>query len=495
MHHRLYKRKGLVVNLKPLPYLILVCALTLVGCTGKGGPAAAGGPGAGGAPPPPEVQVALVKPDSVDVYREYPAEFKPVQTVEIRTRVGGTLESVHFTEGSLVSAGQELFQIDPQPYYADIKAAQASVAKAQAGLSQSEARVSQARGALAQAQARLEKARTQVNFQQSSAQLAQAEATLDAAEREVRRYQPLKDQGAVPGQQYDKAVDQRDIARAARDALKAQLTNTGVSDRADVGVAEADVQSAKANVESSVSAVGAARADLQAAQNSLDTANLYLSYTSVKAPFTGFIGRLNLDRGTMIVQGNAVLATLNSADPMYADFSIAETEYLELRKAGGFSEAPFELTLSNAETYPHAGSFVLTENHVDPKTGAIVLRARFQNPNYLLKPGGFARIRMKNHSDRNAILVAQKAIFANQSLNSVYVVKADNTVEPRTVELGDRVGERVVVKSGLKKGELIIVDGLQKVRPGITVSIKTEAPAAGPGAAPKTGLDAKGKAS
>lgn len=447
------------------------------------------------APPPPEVQVALVKKQSVDVYREYPAEFKPIQTVEIRTRVSGTLESVHFAEGSLVSAGQVLFQIDPQPYIADIKAAEANLAKAKAGVSQVESQVSQAKGALAQAKARLEKANTQVNYQQSTAELARAQATLAAAEREVHRYQPLKDQGAVPGQQYDQAVDQRNIAKAAYDALKAQQTNTSVNDRADLGVAQADVQSAVANVESSEAAVSSARADMMAAQNALDTAKLYLSYCTIKAPFTGFIGRLNLDQGTMIVQGNAILATLNSAEPMYADFSIAEIEYLELKKLGGVGDSPFELTLSDGTTYPHQGQYVLSENHVDPKTGAIILRARFDNPNYILKPGGYARIKMRNHSDPNAIIIPQKAIFANQSLNSVYVVKADNTVEPKVVELGDRVGQQVVVKSGLNVNDLIIVDGILKVRPGITVSIKENTAPAKAKPTDKADTGSKGKAS
>ena len=237
---------------------LALIGLLITGC-GKGETPAAAGPG-GAAPPPPAVDVASVRQETVSVFRDYVAEFKPVQTVEIRTRVGGTLESVHFAEGSMVQQGQVLFQIDPAPYEADIKAAQATLAQAEAGVSQAQGRVLEAQGAVGQAEARLQKARTQVNFQESTAELARSQATLDAAEREVRRYQPLFSQGAVPGQQYDQAVDRRDVARAERDAVKARLTNTRVNDQADVGVAEADVKSARANLQSAVAAVEAARA-------------------------------------------------------------------------------------------------------------------------------------------------------------------------------------------------------------------------------------------
>ncbi len=416
--------------------------------------------------------MAEVQRRDVTVYREYPAEFSPVQTVQIRTRVGGTLESVHFAEGSMVRQGQVLFQIDPQPYLADIKAAEAALAKAMAGVSLAEGRVSEARGAVGQAQARLRKARTQVNFQEAEAALARAEATLQAAEREVQRYAPLREQGAVPGQQYDQAVDRRDIARAERDAVKAQLANTRVNDQADVGVAEADLQSAEANLLSYQASVESARAEVLAAETELQRARLYLDYTTIKAPFTGFVGRLNLDQGTMIVQGNAVLAELSSADPIYADFTIAEPEYLAINSRGGFAGAPFALTLTNGEAYPREGEFVLTESSVDAKTGALLVRTRFPNPDFMLKPGGFGRVKMMGQQIDDAIVIPQKAVFSNQSLSSVYVLGKDNTVEPRTVELGERVDADVVVSKGLEAGETIVVDGLQKARPGAKVEPK-----------------------
>ena len=456
-------------NFLSLTASIFFCAALLAGCS-KGesnGPGA--GPG-GAAPPPPSVEVATVGKEAVDILRDYTAELKAAETVEIRTRVGGTLESVHFAEGSMVQQGQVLFQIDPAPYYADIKAAEATLSKAQAGVAQAEGQVAQARGALMQSRANLQKALTQVNLQESKAALVRAEATLQAAEREVRRYRPLHEQGAVPEQRYDQAVDQRDVAKAERDAVKAELTNTGVSDQADVGVARADVASAEANVQSALAAVTAAKAEVQSASNALDTAQLYLEYTTIRAPFTGFIGRLNLDRGTMIVQGNAVLATLSSANPIFVDFAIPEIEYLDLKQRGGFDQAPFTIVLSSGNTYPMPGEFVLTEPNIDAETGTLVVRTRFENPEYLLKPGGYGRISMMSRQLSEALTIPQRAVFSNQSLSSVYVVKADNTVEQRNVILGDRVQDDYVVTEGLQEGETIIVDGLQKVRAGITVA-------------------------
>ena len=456
-------------NILALTASIFFCAALLGGCT-KG---EASGPGAepgAAAPPPPTVEVSTVKKESVAILRDYTAELKAAETVEIRTRVGGALESVHFAEGSMVEQGQVLFQIDPAPYYADIKAAEATLSKAQAGVAQAQGQVAQARGALMQSRAHLQKALSQVNLQESKAALVRAEANLQAAEREVRRYRPLHEQGAVPGQRYDQAVDQRDVAKAERDAVKAELTNTGVSDRADLGVARADVASAEANVQSAEAAVTAARAEVESASNALDTARLYLEYTTIKAPFRGFIGRLNLNRGTMIVQGNAVLATLSSVNPIYVDFAIPEVEYLNLKQGGGFDKAPFTLTLSSGEAYEKQGEFVLTERNIDTATGTLMLRTRFENPDFLLKPGGFGRISMRNQELSDALTIPQRAVVSNQSLSSVYVVNSDNSIEQRTVELGARVRDAYVVTAGLKEGETIIVDGLQKVRPGITVT-------------------------
>lgn len=467
------------MTLKTQVCLPLFAALLLAGCGGKSDQAPAGAGGAAGAaPPPPAVQVAKVKRESVGVFSDYSASLKAVQTVEIRTRVNGTLESVHFTEGAMVQAGQTLFQLDPEPFYKDIKAAEAQLARASAGVSQAQGGVSQAQAALGQAQARQRKAETQVNLQASQADLARAKANLDAAEREVRRYAPLKAQGAVPAQQFDRSADTRDIAKAEYEAVRAQVQNTKVNDLADVGVARADVASAQANVESAHAAVEAARAEVEAARNAIDAANLQLSYTTIKAPFTGFISRVRLDQGTMIVQGNAVLANLSSANPIFAEFAISEPEYLALKEGEGFSAAPLTLTLANGQAYAEEGQFVMTENQLDATTGTLLLRARFENPKLLLKPGGFARIKMKDHEVSDALIIPQKAVFSNQSLSSVYVVKTDNSVEARGVILGDRVKDLIVIKDGLKEGEAVIVNGLQSVRPGITVAPQTGDPAA-----------------
>lgn len=447
-------------------WLVPLALLLVGGCSDRSSTPAGGG----AAPPPPTVEFAQVKRESVSVYHEYTAELKPVKTVDIRTRVGGTMESAHFVEGSVVQEGQVLFQIDPQPYYADIREAEGALARAEAVVAQSKGQVAQAQGALGQAQARLTRARTQVNLQESRAELMRAQATLDAAEREVKRYEPLKTQGAIPGQQYDQAVDRRDVAKAERDAVKAQLANTRVADVADVGVAEADVKSARANVQSAQASVLAAEAEAQTARDNLDKAKLYLSYTTIRAPFTGAIGRLNLDPGTMVVQGNAVLATLSASDPIYADFQIPEEEYLRLAQSSGFDSAPFGLKLSNDTEYSEEGEFVLLERNVDSNTGTVLVRTRFRNGDSLLKPGGFGRITMRQEQLDDALTIPQEAVVSNQNLSSVFVVNDDNTVAQRTIKLGNAVKSDFIVTDGLKEGERVVVDGLQKVRPGATVA-------------------------
>lgn len=451
------------MKLKLLGWLVPLVLIAGVGCTSQDTPAPAG------APPPPTVHFTPVKRQTVSLFNEYTSEVKPVRTVDIRTRVGGTLESANFVEGSLVQQGQVLFQIDPQPYHADIRAAEGALARAEAVVAQSRGQVAQAQGALGQAQARLEQARNQVDLQESEADLLRAEATLTAAEREVKRYQPLETEGAIPGQQYDQAVDRRDIAKAERDALKARVANTKVSNIADVGVARADVETARANVQSAQAQVLASQAEVQTARDALDKANLYLSYTTIRAPFSGIIGRLNLDPGTMIVQGNAVLATLSSIDPMYADFSVPEEEYLRLAESTGFGSSPFTLKLSDGQTFSQEGEFVLVERNVDSKTGTVLVRTRFQNAKGLLKPGSFGRITMKKDQLIDALVIPQKAVVSNQSLNSVFVVDDDNTVAQKTVQLGEAVESNFVVTEGLEEGERVLIDGLQSVRPGATV--------------------------
>ncbi|MCA9792761.1 MAG: efflux RND transporter periplasmic adaptor subunit [Candidatus Eremiobacteraeota bacterium] len=431
-------------------YLILILLL-LGGCAkeqAKQAPAP---------PPPPEVTVEAARREDVSVFDSYTSELKANEVAEVRARVEGTLLDYSFREGSLVQQGQVLFQLDPEPY-------QAALSAARGQLSQAEGRLAQAQGSLAQAKAELERARTQVNMQQVTAEVARSKSAWDAAQREVDRYQALVDQGAVPKQRYDQAVDTRDLARADYEAVRARLQNTKVGDQADVGVAKANVESAQAGVVSAQAAIKSARAEVEKAQ-------LNLSYTTIRAPFTGIIGTLGVDPGSLVMPGQTRLATLSNSDPIYADFAISEAEYLRLSRNQGFDGSPFHLELADGSKYDEAGRFVLVDRSLNQGTGTITVRAKFSNPDLLLRPGGFGRVTMLKEKVPSAIVIPQKALTNIQSLDAVFVVKPDNTVEQRQIELGARLQDGIVVEKGLEPGERVVVDGLQKVRPGMAVQV------------------------
>lgn len=439
-----------------LSVALLSGLLFSTGCSGQS-PQGKGGPAGPPQGPPPQVEVAVVERRNVDATDQMVADIKAVETADIRSRVEGTLVDYTFREGSQVAKGQVLFQLDARPYQADVAAAQAQV-------SQAEGRQAQAEAGLSQARAALERARNQVNRLQVDAEVEEAKANLDAAEREVRRFRPLVDQGAVPQQRYDQVVDERDVAESRYLAVKARQKNTSVGDRADVDEASANVEAAQADVT-------AARAAVQNAVAALRAAELNLDYTTIRAPFSGVIGTLGVDPGSLVIPGQTRLATLSKNDTVYADFQVSEATYLKLAQGQGFDQAPFRMVLADDSTYQHPGSFVLVDRGVTGTTGTVTVRAKFPNPERLLKPGGFGRITMQTATLSQALVIPQKALTQLQSLDAVFVVKDDKTVEQRTITLGERLAEDVVVVKGLTAGERVVTEGLQKIRPGVTVEV------------------------
>ncbi len=409
----------------------------------------------GGEQPPTEVVTGTVKQKPVEVHAEYPAQLKAVETADIRSRVEGVLLNYTFQEGGVVLKDQVLFQIDPRPY-------EAEVATARGELSQANGRLVAARGRLAQSRAQLKRAQTQVNLEQVDAEVARAKANLEAARREVERYRPLVAQGAIPGQRFDEVKDSFDVAQAEYENVAARKKNTRVSDRADVGVAEADVQSAQAEVV-------AAQAAVQTAQARLQKAELNLSYCVIRAPFNGVIGTLGVDPGSLVIPGQTRLATLSRNATLYADFPVSETEYLKLSRDNRFQNNSYSLTLADGTEYQEPGKFVLVDRELNQDTGTLTVRAKFPNPEGLLKPGGFGRVRMLKERLADAVVIPQKALTTLQSLDAVYVVNQENKVEQRQITLGPRLEGEIVVTEGLKPGEKLVVEGLQKVRPGVTV--------------------------
>ncbi len=219
-----------------------------------------------------------------------------------------------------------------------------------------------------------------------------------------------------------------------------------------------------------------AAADVQAAQAAVDAAELDMAFTRVRAPISGVVGKAEITTGNFVSSGETVLTRLVSIDPVYVAFEGDEAAYLrqaQYNRAQGksASKATVSVGLANEEGYPHNGALVFTDNELDTATGTIRARARLSNRDRLFTPGlCFARVKLGEGASHPAILVDDAAIGTDQTRRFVYVVKADNTVEYRNVEPGPLHEGMRVVLSGLTAGEHIVVNGLQRVRPGATVT-------------------------
>jgi membrane fusion protein (multidrug efflux system) len=216
------------------------------------------------------------------------------------------------------------------------------------------------------------------------------------------------------------------------------------------------------------------------AKAALETASLNLGYATVTAPISGRIGKAMATEGALVGQGEATeLAVIQQLDPIYFDFTQSSTEGLKLRRefengqlesiAPG--EAKITLLLEDGTTYPTAGKLLFSDITVDPTTGMITLRAEFPNSDDLLLPGMFARARLEQGMDSQAITVPQRGVTYGADGNpTVMVVTPDNKVEVRPVTVGSAVGDKWIVTGGLKSGDRVILEGLQKVQPGMPVS-------------------------
>jgi RND family efflux transporter MFP subunit len=218
-------------------------------------------------------------------------------------------------------------------------------------------------------------------------------------------------------------------------------------------------------------------ADVQAAQAAVDAAELDLSFTRVRAPITGIVGRAEITAGNFVTSGDSLLTRLVSIDPVYVRFEGDEAAYLrqeqytrEQGKAAARKPQSVYIGLANEEGYPHEGVMVFTDNQLDPATGTIRARARLSNRDRLFTPGLFARVRLGEGASHPAVLIEDSAVGTDQTRRFVYVVKADNSLEYREVELGALHEGLRVVRKGLAGGETIVVNGLMRVRPGITIN-------------------------
>jgi membrane fusion protein, multidrug efflux system len=362
--------------------LLVFAGHVLAGCDGR--------PAASSPPPPPAVTVSRPLQKTITEWDEYTGRFIAVETVEVRARVSGFIDSIHFKDGQIVKKGDLLFVIDPRPY----------------------------RIAVEQAKAEVERARSRLQI-----------ATLD-----VERAAPLVRSQTVTEREFD---TRRSTQREAAGAV----------------------------------------ASLEAA---LKQAELNLEWTEVRAPISGRISDKRVDAGNLITSGAngaTPLTVIVSLDPIHFVFDGSEADflhYLRLAASGARPlsrdvQNPVSVRLADETEYKHHGRMNFVDNTLNPKTGTIRGRAVFDNKDGLLTPGFFGRLRLFG-GEHEALLVPDNAIMSDQSRKIVLSVAEDGTVGTKLVELGPIVDGLRVIRSGLAPTERIIIEGLQRARPGQKVT-------------------------
>jgi membrane fusion protein (multidrug efflux system) len=276
-----------------------------------------------------------------------------------------------------------------------------------------------------QAMFQLDQRQAQAAVQQAQGRLERARASLAQAQIDVRRYTPLVAQKAVSQAELDKA---QSMERAAT-------------------------------------------AEVDADQAVLDNAKLNLGWTTVTSPISGIAGISKVGVGDLMTP-TTIMTTVSDINPINVDFSIAEQDYMRFtrEKTGRDAGRSLQLILGDGAVFPERGRALLVNREVDARTGTIQVRAEFPNPGNVLRPGQYARIRAVTEVRKSALLVPQQAVSELQGIYQVGVVGQDNKAAIKTVKLGPQFGDMWVVESGLEAGENVIVDGLQRVKTGMTVA-------------------------
>lgn len=286
---------------------------------------------------------------------------------------------------------------------------------------------------------------------------------------------------------YDSASAAVARAEASRDQARAQ------ADRAESLIGQKMIS--KQDYDLAIASARQTAADVAAAKAAQETAKLNLGYATVTSPIAGRIGRALVTEGALVGQGEATqLALVQQLDPVYVNFSQSSNDVLRLKRQvesgqlkslGG--QVPVTLLMEDGSEYPQKGRLLFSDMSVDPSTGSIALRAEFPNPRRLLLPGMYVRVRLPQAVASDAITVPQRAVVRTQQGAAVMVVGADGKVTPQPVTTAAAQGDLWVIASGLKGGEQVIVEGLQKAKPGSTVKPVPFGAAPAPGATPAAG--------
>jgi multidrug efflux system membrane fusion protein len=365
------------------------------------------------APIPVTVSTAVQK--TMPVQLRVIGNVQAYSSITVKSRVPGQIMQVYFKEGDDVKKGAPLFMIDPRPYEAILKQAEANLERDMALVKQAEA-----------------------NIERDIAQEKNAQV-------EAERYKLLFEKGVVARQQYDKF-------RTDWEALVATV-------RAD--------RAAKANAEAAVVA------DRAAAEN----AKLQLSYCSIYSPMDGRTGSLIVQAGNIIKENDASLVVINQVTPIYVTFSVPEQNLGEIRKYLAMGKLTVQAIVPNDEVLPEEGFISFVDNTVDSTTGMIKLKGTFANKQKRLWPGQFVNVVLTLTTEPNAIVVPSQAIQVGQQGQYVFVIRSDQTVEGRPIVSGLTLNNETVIQKGLNSGEIVVTDGQLRLYPGAKVEIKTPTPA------------------
>jgi RND family efflux transporter MFP subunit len=384
------KRRGVIWGLA-----VLLAAGVAVGIwwQGQGQAARQAQPSeAAAAPPEPPVTVANPVHKEIVEWDEYPGQFTAVDAIDVRARVSGYLEKIHFTDGQVVKQGDPLFTIEKRPF--------------------------------------------EISLDSARAQLAESNAQLSLANRNLKRYEKMREGNIVGESDYDDRVE----------------------------------------------AVSAGKAAVAAAQAQLEQAELDLGYTDIQAPVTGRISRHEVSAGNLIIGGysgdTTLLTTIVSLDPIYFEFDVSEQNYLAYQRAAERGVMPsmrdnkIEVLakLPDEDDWTHKGTLEFLDNQVNETSGTIKARATFANADGTFTPGQFAHIRVPGSEPYKAILLPETAIVTDQSQKIALVVADDGTVGVKILRVGPAYDGMRIIREGLSPDDKVVINGLLRARPGSKVT-------------------------
>ena len=426
----------------------IVCAVALSGLVvtsiacGSGSAATAtatgrggggGRGGRGGEGAVPVVTARVVRKD-VPITLDAIGNVEAFETASIRSQVTGIVTEVLFHEGDFVKANDHLFTIDQRPFQAQLEQAQANLV------------------------------RDQALVEQAQAQLARDKAQSDYVELTSQRNNELVERGII-----SKDAAQQSQAQAAANA---------------------------AAVKADEASVASARAQLTAQQSAIDNAKLQLAYTVIRAPISGRTGNLTMKPGNLAAANTTELTTIAEIEPVFVTFSVPASHLPEIKGNAHASALTVTATPQDEYTQPATGTLAFVDNIVDASTDTIKLKARFENADRRLWPGEFARVSLNLSTLNNATVVSNEAVQTGQDGQFVFVVKPDSTVEQRTITVGQRINEEVVVSNGLAPGETVVTEGQLRLEPGARVqSNDGRGDPGGRGGGPEGGRGGRGRRS